>query len=510
MTVDRFLSDSAQRLPDKIAVVAGATRLSYSALVTQAGRVAAWLRAAGVQRGDRVIICVSASEQAIPVIFGTLLLGAVFVVLHPTIKAQKLAYIFDDAQAAALVLDARQAGVRPRIPPSGLRAVLIDGDAVALSPQPGRTDGELAAVLSDSGLDAAIDSPAIDLDLAALIYTSGSTGQPKGVMLSHGNIVSAATSINGYLENTEDDIILNLLPLSFDYGLYQVLLAFQAGARIVLERGMAYPHATLQRLVEERVTALPIVPTLAALLLQVNLQAYDLSSLRYVTNTAAALPTSHITALQAQLPHVRIFSMYGLTECKRVAYLPPEQLAIRPASVGHAMPNVEVFVADDEGRCHASGVGELVVRGSNVMQGYWGLPDETDRVLRPGPLPGERLLYTGDLFRIDAEGFLYFVARKDDIIKTRGEKVAPREVENVLAQLPGVAEAAVIGVPDPILGEAVKAVVTLTPGSTLDEAAILHHCAQALEDFMVPRTVEIRETLPRTPSGKIARRELGR
>jgi acyl-CoA synthetase (AMP-forming)/AMP-acid ligase II len=202
--------------------------------------------------------------------------------------------------------------------------------------------------------------------------------------------------------------------------------------------------------------------------------------------------------------------MYGLTECKRVSYLPPAQIDIRPTSVGRGMPNEEVYVVDDQGRRVGPGVvGELVVRGANVMKGYWELPEETSRMLKPGPLPGEMVLHTGDLFRTDEEGYLYFVGRKDDIIKTRGEKVSPREVEEVLHRLDGVAEAAVIGIPHEVLGQAIKAVLRLHPGAELTRHDVLRHCSAHLEDFMVPQVVEFRDVMPQTTTGKVAKRELG-
>jgi long-chain acyl-CoA synthetase len=375
---------------------------------------------------------------------------------------------------------------------------------------PGKSHITLDALLARHPAD--LQPPpkrAINIDLAALIYTSGSTGNPKGVMLTHLNMVSAATSITTYLENTPDDIILNVLPLAFDYGLYQVLMAFKIGGAVVLERSFTYPQAVIRRLIEERVTGLPLVPTMSAILLQMDLTKYDWSSLRYITNTAAALPTEHIFRLRKLFPHARLYSMYGLTECKRVSYLPPEQLDVRPTSVGRGMPNEEVYIVDDEGqRVGPNVVGELVVRGANVMKGYWELPDETGRRLKPGPLPCEKVLYTGDLFRMDDEGYLYFVGRKDDIIKSRGEKVSPREVENVLFSHPEVAEAAVIGVPDEILGEAIRAVVALKSGSRLTEQDVLRHCKEHLEDFMVPKAVEIRPALPKTSNGKIYKRQL--
>ncbi len=299
-----------------------------------------------------------------------------------------------------------------------------------------------------------------------------------------------------------------MLPLSYGYGLTQLRTAFNAGATVVLERSFAYPHAVLETLVREKATGFAIVPTMSAILLQMDLGQYDFSALRYLTNAAAALPTANILKLRRLLPYVAIYSMYGLTECIRATYLPPDQIDVRPDSVGKGMPNEELFIVDEQGQRLASGVGELVIRGSNVMKGYWERPEETGRALRPGPLPGERVLYSGDIFRMDEDGYVYFVGRKDDIIKTRGEKVSPREVENVLCELAGVAEAAVLGVPDPILGQAIKAVIQPTPGAVLTRSAVMSHCARRLEDFMVPKVVEFCETLPKNANGKIDKLEL--
>jgi acyl-CoA synthetase (AMP-forming)/AMP-acid ligase II len=214
--------------------------------------------------------------------------------------------------------------------------------------------------------------------------------------------------------------------------------------------------------------------------------------------------------LRELFPQVKLFSMYGLTECKRVSYLPPDQIDARPDSVGKAIPNEEVFIIDENGERVGPGrVGELVVRGSNVMMGYWEMPEETARCLRPGRYPGERVLHTGDHFRMDEEGFLYFVGRRDDIIKSRGEKVSPREVESVMHGMLGVREVAVVGVPDPVLGEAVKAFVILEDGSPLTVDEILRYCAANLENVLMPKSVEVVDALPRTPTGKISKKALG-
>ena len=317
-----------------------------------------------------------------------------------------------------------------------------------------------------------------------LIYTSGSTGRPKGVMMTHRNIEAAATSITTYVENRSDDIILNVLPLAFDYGLYQMLMAVKLGATLVLEKSFAFPQAIFDLMRKEKVTGLPLVPTMAALILQMkDLAPGSFPSLRYITNTAAALPPAHIARLRELFPGVRLYSMYGLTECKRCTYLPPEQLDKRSDSVGIAIPNTEAYIVDDDGkRVKPGDVGELVIRGPHVMQGYWEDEVATAKALRPGYNPWEKVLHTGDLFRCDEEGFLYFVGRKDDIIKTRGEKVAPKEVEAVLHACPGIAEAVVVGVADPILGQAIRAIVVASDPS-LGEREVIRHCAQNLGRF---------------------------
>jgi acyl-coenzyme A synthetase/AMP-(fatty) acid ligase len=264
-------------------------------------------------------------------------------------------------------------------------------------------------------------------------------------------------------------------------------------------------------IVRERVTGWPIVPMIAAILVRLkNLENHDFSSLRYITSTGQSLPPQHIVHLRKAFPRVKIYSMYGLTECKRVAYLPPEQLEKRPASVGKAMPNTEAYIVDNKGDVIKKSwqSGELVVRGPNVMKGYWNLPEETARALRPGPYPGERILFTGDLFQQDEEGFLYFLGRKDDIIKTAGHMVSPKEVENVLCEKEDVVEAAVVGVDDKILGNAVQAFVHLTDTSRSTAEDIIRFCSGRLEDFAVPKKVVLCGALPRTATGKIQKREL--
>jgi long-chain acyl-CoA synthetase len=506
MRVETFLEASRARHPDKIALVAGGARLSYAELDARANRLANALRARGLARGDRVIVFLNNSVEAVVSIFGTLKAGGVFSVVNPGTKADKLAWLLEKYRATALITERRLLGVAaeaiPRAPSLVLALVAGAKDLPA-----GLVDWD--AALAAAGEDVP-DDAGIDVDLAMIVTTSGSTGVPKGVMMTHQNVVAAATSITTYLQSAPEDRVLSVLPLAFDYGLYQALMCVKVGATLVLEKSFTYPSVLLQKLKAERITGLPVVPTMVAILLQMkDIRPAEFPELRYITSTAAALPPAHIQRLQTIFPATRIYSMYGLTECKRCTWLPPEELRRRPGSVGIAIPGTEATVVDESGRRAAPGaVGELVIRGAHVFKGYWENDEETDKMLKPGPFPWEKVLHTGDLFKTDADGYLYFVGRKDDIIKTAGEKVSPKEVENVIYALPGIRHAAVIGVPDPVLGAAIRAVVVAEPDSGLTEREIIAHCAAHLESFMVPGAVEFRSELPQGPTGKIRRSQL--
>jgi len=490
--VETFLLESSRRFPGKTALVAGPERLTYAELARRAGALAAELRRLGVTRGERVVIFLHNSPDAVVSVFATLLAGGVFSVVNPGTKADKLAYILNHCGARALITEPRLADIA-----EGARARAPAVQAMLMTPL---TLPEAAAPAGAG----------IDLDLAMIVYTSGSTGFPKGVMMTHANIVAAATSITTYLESRADDVVLSVLPLAFDYGLYQALMCAKVGATLVLEKSFTYPALVLEKLRAERVTGFPLVPTLAALLLQMKQLSPDMfPDLRYITNTAAALPRAHIERLRELFPSAKLYSMYGLTECKRCTYLPPEDIGRKPESVGIAIPNTELWLVDDHGqRLGPDQIGELVIRGATVMQGYWDKPEATARKLRPGPLPGERVLYTGDLCRLDDDGYLYFVGRTDEVIKSRGEKVPPKEVESTLLGIAGVREAAVIGVPDDLLGSAIKAFVVPEPGVVLDVSVLQRECQARLENFMVPKHVEIVPELAKGPTGKIQKTHL--
>lgn len=507
-----FLIESARRRPEHVALVCGDRRYDYATLDSQSDAFANALTSRGVARGDRVLIHGDNTLETAVAFWGTLKANAVVSIVNPQTRADKLAYLLADCRPAALVVDARslRETAEPARKSRHLRAIFVTGpvSSAELDALPRALDWEHA--LAEHAGQPPPPRRALDVDLAGIVYTSGSSGDAKGVMLTHRNMLTAATSVSAYLGNREDDVLLGVLPMSFDYGLYQMIMAFGCGARLVLGRSFAYPAEVLRTIEQERVTGFPGVPTLFAMLNELDAwRELDLSSVRYVTNTAAALPVKHIHMLQRIFPQARLYSMYGLTECKRVSYLPPEDLQRKPTSVGIPIPNTELWVVDEhDNRLGPGEVGQLVVRGATVMRGYWEKPEETAKKLRPGPLPGEQVLYTGDYARLDEEGYLYFVGRMDDIIKSRGEKVAPKEVENALVAIAGVREAAVIGVPDEILGQAIHAFVVVEDGAELDERAILRECRQRLEGFMVPKHVAIVADLPKSANGKIAKRAL--
>jgi acyl-CoA synthetase (AMP-forming)/AMP-acid ligase II len=350
----------------------------------------------------------------------------------------------------------------------------------------------------------------IPVDLAALIYTSGSTGNPKGVMQTHQSMLFAAHSLTTYLRLAADDRILCVLPLAFDYGLYQLLMSVQLGATLILERSFTFPAQIFARMEEQAVTVFPGVPTIYAMLLSIHgREPLRFPSVTRITNTAAALPDDFVPRLREIFPNALIYRMYGLTECKRVSYLEPELADQLPGTVGKAIPGTEVYLLTAEGQPVPPGeTGILYVRGPHVMSGYWNQPELSAHMLKAGRLPGERVLCTQDFFRMDDDGYLYFVGRNDDIIKTRGEKVSPVEVENVMHGIPGIREVAIVGVRDDVLGQAVRAFVVLNPDCTFNEKQIRLQCMAKLENFMVPRDIIFCEDLPKTATGKVSKKLL--
>jgi amino acid adenylation domain-containing protein len=486
-TIGGDLAAAAASSPDATAVIAASGRLTYAELDAAASRLAAGLAGLGVERGDRVSTLLPNDVDMVASIYGVMRAGAVLSPLHPTVKSEKLSHLLEHAGSTVLLTDAAHA-----------ETARAGGTGVAV----------VEAVRDLSGDED--PEPPVAEDLAAILYTSGSTGEPNGVTLAHRNMAFVADSIIEYLGMRSDDRTLCALPLSFGYGLYQLLTTVRTGGTLVLRPGIGLLGDLIRILEEERISFLPGVPTIFEMLITFEgLGERELPDLRALTNAGAGLPVATVERLRELLPNTDLFCMYGQTECQRVCYLPPAELEARMGSVGIAIPRTEVWIEDEDGaRIDAAGeIGELFVRGGHVMQGYWNDPEGTARKVRTDP-GGDRVLATGDLFRQDADGYLYFVSRRDDIIKSRGEKVVPREVEEVLRAADGVGEAAVIGIPDRLLGQAVQAHVAPQPGAELDERTLLARCAAHLEDYMVPRQIVIHDALPKTANGKLDKRAL--
>lgn len=505
-----LLRASASRYPDKEALVHGNERLTYADVSRRIRGLASGLRNAGLQRGERVGIYLDASIAQVVSIFGTSQAGGVFVPANTLLFPDQIAHIARDCGISALITSATKLEsmlpVLCEIP--SLRFVVVTSrrettqiplpvhDFETMTSQ--HSDGES----SDWG---------IDKDLAAILYTSGSTGKPKGVMLTHANVMAGATIVSTYLGITASDRILAVLPFSFDAGLNQLTTAFQQGGTLVLIH-FTFARQIVDMVMKERITGLAGVPTVWTLLVQQNSTLHKNSppALRYITNTGGAMPQNVLKLLRAALPQTRIFLMYGLTEAFRSTYLPPDELDRRPTSMGKAIPDTEILVIDEDGHpCKPGEVGELVHRGPTVSLGYWGNPEATARVLRPNPLlprevgSEERVCYSGDLVKMDDDGFLYYVGRRDTMIKSSGFRISPTEVEEVVFQSGKARHAAAIGVPDELLGQAVKVFLVSHDGDAFDQDELLDFCAERMPRYMVPKYFEVMEELPKTSSGKI-------
>lgn len=497
---------AAQRHPDKTALIVDDKTYTYQELLDTAARIATGLQKYGVRRGDRVAIYMENGWPCITAIYAVLLAGGVFVMVNPQTKADKLRFLLDDSQAKVLLSGSQLAPLFVSVATEtlSLEGVIYTGENVSGIPSDNKLFISLDRIIHDNPpLEEPV--PVIPNDLAALIYTSGSTGVPKGVMLTHQSMVFAAWSLIEYLRLSASDKILLVLPLTFDYGLYQLLMTMKLGATLVVERSFTFPRKIYQRIEQEKITVFPGVPTMYAMMIAAHKKKkLCFPTVTRVTNTAAALPADFTPFLREVFPNALIYRMYGLTECKRVSYLEPELLEKKPNSVGKAIPGTEVFILSKDGEPVPPGQqGILHVRGPHIMAGYWNQPEKTKKMLKPGPLPGESILCTQDLFRMDEEGFLYFVTRDDEIIKTRGEKVSPVEVENILYGMDEVEAAAVIGVQDDTLGQAIHAFLVLAAGVTLTERQVQKRCIEKMESFMVPTRIFFLDELPKSANGKI-------
>jgi acyl-CoA ligase (AMP-forming) (exosortase A-associated) len=511
--IHEFIILSAERTPEAEALTYQGRQVSYAALTAEVDRTAKGLLGLGLARGDRVAVYLEKRVETVASLFGAAAAGGAFVPINPLLKSEQVAYILRDCNVKILVTSTERlivlAPVLPQCP--DLHTVVLAGPAENLPVIP-----DLNIINWDHLIDvsrAATPHRSIDTDMAAILYTSGSTGKPKGVVLSHRNMVAGAVSVASYLENTPQDRILAVLPLSFDYGLSQLTTAFHVGATTVLMNYLL-PRDIIKTLEAERITGLAAVPPLWIQLAQLT---WRQNALRYFTNSGGTMPRITLELLRKALPKSKPYLMYGLTEAFRSTYLPPLELDRHPDSIGKAIPNAEVLVLRPDGsHCAPNEPGELVHRGALVSMGYWNDPEKTAERFKPIPsfhdgLPRPEIaVWSGDAVRADEEGFLYFIGRNDEMIKTSGYRVSPTEVEEVIYASGRVGEAAAIGVPHPVLGQAIVAVVTSPEGMQLDADALLADCKPHLPAYMLPSRIVISPIcLPRNPNGKIDRKLIG-
>jgi acyl-CoA ligase (AMP-forming) (exosortase A-associated) len=505
-----MLRTSANRAPEKEALVHNQERLSYREVARRVGGLALGLQQAGVQRGDRIGIYLDPSIHQVLSIFAISQAGGVFVPINQLLFPDQVAHIANDCKMRGLITTRSKLetlGCTLTNIPSLEFVVVVQDSTPPSFPLPLHSFEELCGLHCPN----LWRDMAIDKDLAAILYTSGSTGKPKGVMLSHANIMAGASIVSTYLGITEAERILAVLPFSFDAGLNQLMTAFQQGGTLVLMT-FVFAREIVQVLLNEQITGLAGVPTLWSLLAQPNSSLWKQSfpALRYITNTGGAVPQSVLGILRTALPTTKIFLMYGLTEAFRSTYLPPEELDGRPTSMGKAIPNTEILVVNEHGQpCKPGEVGELVHRGPTVSMGYWGQPELTARVLRPHPFlqpelgNEEKVCYSGDLVKMDEDGFLYFVGRRDTMIKSSGFRISPTEVEEVLFRSGEVRQAAVIGIPDEVLGQSIKAFVVPKDSVPVDASSLIAFCAENIPRHMIPKAVEVLDELPKMSNGKV-------
>ncbi|MFP4649213.1 MAG: acyl-CoA ligase (AMP-forming), exosortase A system-associated [Halorhodospira sp.] len=488
----------------------------YAELAEEVARTATALREWGLEDDDRVAVYLEKRPEAIIALFGISAAGGIAVPVNPVLKPPQVTHILQDAGASALITSPLRlhalASHLTRCPAlhTAVRVAEPAAPDITLTGDLAIRDWAYRAHCLAAPLPRRVES-----DLALLLYTSGSTGMPKGVSLSHRNLVAGASSVVAYLENTEEDRILAALPLSFDYGFSQLTTAFLVGAEAVLTDYLL-PRELPQRVAAHGITGLAAVPPMWIDLAEQPWPEGARRSLRYLTNSGGVLPQATQTALRAQLPDAQLFLMYGLTEAFRSTYLAPEDLDQRPGSIGRAIPNAEVQVVRPDGTpCDPYEHGELVHRGPQVALGYWGAPEATAGRFRPAPnrpagVPtDERAVWSGDTVYSDEEGYLYFVGRQDELIKTSGYRVSPQEIEAALMAIEGVRECVAAGIPDPRLGEAIGVALAVDPEAGLDASTLERTCRQHLPTFMTPATFWIQDgPLPRNAHGKIDRAKL--
>jgi len=509
----QLIEQQSSCTPDALALFHKKQSFTYSELSSHTSAVAAGFVSLGLKPSERIAIYLPKLPETVFSLFGAAKSGGVFVPINPLLKPNQVRYILQDCNVRILVTSSDRLKL--------LRDILTDCHdlrTVVLVDNKKDTIEDLHSIEIlnwDQLISNSSDHTThrrIDSDMAAILYTSGSTGHPKGVVLSHRNLIAGAKSVAQYLQNRPEDKLLAVLPFSFDYGLSQLTTAFSVGASVVL---MDYllPRDVIRAITRHQITGLAAVPPLWNQLAQLEWPPETLESLRYMTNSGGAMPKATLHSLRTSLPNSQFYLMYGLTEAFRSTYLPPEEIDNRPDSMGKAIPNAEVMVVREDGTpCSPGEPGELVHRGALVAMGYWNDPAKTAERFKPTPGQDSALtmpevsVWSGDTVKIDEDGFLYFVGRKDDMIKSSGYRVSPTEVEEAIYSSKLVSEVVALGIPHPTLGQGILVIVTTN--TDLDHNAVINHCKKELPNFMVPHIVEKIDSLPRNPNGKIDRKQL--
>ncbi len=499
-TLVHLVADVVARSPDAEAIVHGERRLSYGQLWRLVSALAQRLRDGGLKGQDRVALMLENCPEYVASYYGVLAAGGAVVALNTATKSRDLLNWIDHSGASWLIVDAA-------LPEFG-RVMEGIGEEVNVIVV-GTPRAEVAKPFTPWAEIEAADAPPATLDvadsgahLAAIIYTSGTTGKPKGVMHSHKNLFENMRSIQEYLALSAQDRLLNVLPFYYSYGNSVLHTHLVVGGSIVLENSLVYPHKVLERAAAERVTGFSGVPSTFNLLLsRTKLHEYDLSAMRYMTQAGGPMAPAITERILKELPHIDLFVMYGQTEATaRLAYLPPQQLERKMGAVGIPIPRVEIEIRGEDGSVMPPGeTGEICACGDNIMMGYWQDPETTAQVLRDG------WLYTGDLARRDEDGYIYIVGRSSEMIKSGAHRISPKDIEEVILEMEGIEEVAVVGVPDDFLGQLIKAFVVLSPGASVEKRDIMRHCKENLAIYKMPKQIEFIDQLPRTASGKIRR-----
>ncbi|MEE9553779.1 MAG: class I adenylate-forming enzyme family protein [candidate division Zixibacteria bacterium] len=506
MLVHQFLETNAELHSHREALVHLDDRVTYIELERGANRLANFLIDSGLKPGDRIAILLDSSINYVISYFAVLKGGGIVVALNTATTSRIIKNILSDCTPSAIIVHKQYAHFLTDIIDDleSVETLVIDGHFERLE----RKKNLRIESYCEIQLNGDTKRPSINIssdDTASIIYTSGTTGNPKGVTLTHSNLRANTDSIVEYLSLTYEDKVMAILPFFYSYGNSLLLTHIRVGGCLVIDSRFAYPNVVLEIMSREKATGFSGVPsTFAILMHKSKIHDYPWNHLRYLSQAGGPMSPALTLKIMEAIPHVKIFVMYGQTEASaRLSYLEPDRLLEKIGSIGKGIPGVTLTVKDDKGNiCPVGETGEIIARGDNIMKGYWNQPEETARVLKPDGL------HTGDLAKTDEDGYLYIVSRKSDMIKSGAHRISPKEIEEILAEHEDIIESAVIGVPDEIMGENIKAVIILKDKSNATQRDILKHCRINLPVFKIPKIVEFRENLPKTPSGKIKKHVL--